>query len=274
MWRCTVVTRLLREFFGYWQPRSCVILNFLPLVDRLPNAWKRAGQSKRRDITSWQYPSASESLFVLHFQVGSCHSPDVSTLDTEYDFVAVVEFLPESDRKQFQLAQKLLRYLAKNGVEQNCLSCNTRLGFLAALKWLVAESQKGRKFLIQFIGHGETTGLSMPDGTTVSWRDISRFLGRIDKDTIAHSVLNMTCCWGINAIKLADHLSHDACFFGVLGPAIPISFHQGYKINTKIYKKMFDRMPVDQILREVNREFGKDILFGITAEGYNNLKNK
>jgi len=211
---------------------------------------------------------------MFRFQRDSCHSLYVSTLDTEYDFVAVVDFLPEADRKRFQLAQKLLRYLAKNGIEQNCLSCNTRLGFLAALQWLAAESKKGRKFLIHFIGHGETTGLCMPDGTTVSWRNISRFLGRIDKDTIAHSVLNMTCCWGINAIKLADHLSLDTCFFGVLGPAIPISFHQGYKINAKIYKKMFDGMPINQILREVNREFGRDILFGITAEGYKILKDK
>ena len=34
-------------------------------------------------------------------------------LNTEYDFVAVVDFLPETDRQKYQLAQKLLRYLAK-----------------------------------------------------------------------------------------------------------------------------------------------------------------
>jgi hypothetical protein len=139
---------------------------------------------------------------------------------------------------------------------------------------MAAESRKGRKFLIQFIRHGETTGLCMPDDTIVSWKLVSKFLGRIDKDTIAHSVLNMTCCWGINVIKLADHLTLDTCFFGVLGPAIEITFPQGYKINTKIYKKMFTGMPINQILREVNQEFGRDILFGITAEGYKTLKNQ
>jgi hypothetical protein len=195
-------------------------------------------------------------------------------LDTEYDFVAVVDFLPEADRKQFQLSQKLLRFLAKNGIEQSCLSCKTRLGFFAALQWLAAESKKGRKFFIQFIGHGETTGLYMPDNTVALWRDISRSLGRLDKDTVAHSVLNMTCCWGLNAIKLADHLALDTCFFGILGPAVPISFRQGYKINTKFYKKMFAGMPINKIIREVNKEFGKEILFGITTEGYRTLKNK
>ena len=211
---------------------------------------------------------------MIRFQGGSEYCQFVDALNTEYDFVAVVDFLPEADRQRYQLAQKLLRYLAKNGIEQNCLSCNTRLGFLAALQWLAAESKRGRKFLIHFIGHGETTGLCMPEGTNISWRDISRFLSQIDKDTISHSVLNMTCCWGINAIKLADHLSMDTCFFGVLGPAIPITFPEGYKINTKIYKKMFDGMPINQILREVNKEFGREILFGITAKGYKHLKGK
>ena len=193
-------------------------------------------------------------------------------LNAEYDFVAIVDFLPEADRKKFQLAQRLVSYLAKNGVEQNCLSCNTRLGFLAALRWMGAESKKGRKFLIQFIGHGEATGLYMPDNTTVSWKHISKSLSRLDKDTLAHSVLNMTCCYGINAIKLADHLTLDTCFFGVLGPAVPIGFHEGYKINTKIYKKMLAGVPINQILREVNNEFGRNILFGITAQGYRTLK--
>ena len=227
-----------------------------------------------QELGSLQLASAAKQLFVIRLHEDSCYFARVNTLNTEYDFVAIVDFLPEADQKKFQLAQKLHRYLGKNGVEQNCLSCKTRSGFLAALQWLASESKKGRKFLIHFIGHGETTGLCMPDGTTVSWGNISKFLGRLDKDTIAHSVLNMTCCWGIHAIKLADNLSLDTCFFGVLGPAIPITFQEGYKINTKIYKKMFDGMPINQILREVNREFGRDILFGITAEGYKFLKNK
>ncbi len=198
----------------------------------------------------------------------------MNALDAEFDFVAVIDFLPETDRNTYQLAQKLIKFLAKNRIEQNCLTCTTRLGFLAALRWLELESKNGKRFFIQFIGHGETTGLNMPDDTMVTWRVISSYLGRIHKDTIAHSVLNMTCCWGLNAIKLADHLSLDTCFFGVLGPAIPITFHQGYKMNTKIYKKLIAGIPINQIIREVNNEFGRQILYGMTAQGYKTLKAK
>ena len=198
----------------------------------------------------------------------------MDSLDTEYDFVAVIDFLPVAQRKQYQLAQNLLRFLAGSGIEQNCLSCTSRLGFLAALRWLAAESQKGRKFLIQFIGHGRTSGLWMPDDTMVSWRDLARLLEHLHEEAISQSVLNMTCCWGINAIKLVDHLSADTCFFGILGPAMEISFREGFKMNTKIYKKMLQGMPINQIIRDVNNEFGREILFGITSQGYRTLKNK
>lgn len=193
-------------------------------------------------------------------------------LEAEYDYVAIIDFLPEADRKRYQLAQKLMAYLAKNGVEQNCLTCRTRKGFFAALQWLAIESSKGRKFTLQFIGHGETNGLDMPDDTLASWKNVGSYLSRICPETISRSVLNMTCCWGINAIKIVDHLPLETCFFGVLGPAREIYFTEGYKLNTKFYKKMFAGTPINKIVTEINGEFGQRILYNITAAGYRKLR--
>jgi hypothetical protein len=195
-------------------------------------------------------------------------------LDAEYDYVAIIDFLPEADRRRHQLAQKLMAYLAKNGVEQNCLTCRTRKGFLTALQWLAIESQKGKKFMLQFIGHGETNGLDMPDDAIASWRQVGALLSRVRPETISRSILNMTCCWGINAIKIADHLPLETCFFGVLGPGREISFTEGYKVNTKLYKKMFAGAPVNQIVAEINNEFGQRILYNITAAGYRKLRKE
>ncbi len=198
------------------------------------------------------------------------------TLNAAYDYVAIVDFLPDADRTQHQLAQRLMKYLAKNGVEQNCLTCNTSGGFVQALRWLAAESQAGRKYFIQFIGHGLVSGLVMPDGKETSWRLTSSLLRKITPETITHSVLNMTCCFGINGIQVANYLTLDNCFFGILGPSLEISFHDGYKLNTKIYKKLLADTPVNQIIREVNQEFsrgrGNEILYGITASGYRDLR--
>ena len=85
-------------------------------------------------------------------------------LDTDNDFVAIIDFLPHADRTTHRLSQKLMTYLAKNGIEQNCITCDTRLALLTALKWLAAQSQKGKKFLLQFVGHDGLNGLETPLG--------------------------------------------------------------------------------------------------------------
>lgn len=189
-------------------------------------------------------------------------------LNVEYDFVAVVDFLPEAEREKYQISQKLLSYLAQNGIEQNCLSCNSTIGFKAALIWLAGKSREGSRFLIHFIGHGAPDGLVMPDQSVMKWSAIAKLLAKMDTKAISHSILNMTSCWGVNAIKLADHLPEDVCFFGVLGPAIEIGFREGQKINTKVYKKLFSGFTINQIISDVNKEFGRQILFGLTADGY------
>jgi len=134
-------------------------------------------------------------------------------------------------------------------------------------------SKKGDRFLLQLIGHGdqERIGLFMPDDKVATWKEISAVMEKIYPNTISQCVLNMTCCWGIHGIKITDHLTPAASFFGLLGPARAILFTEGYKLNTKIYKKLFAGVHINQIIREVNNEFGKDILFGITAKGYREL---
>ena len=53
-----------------------------------------------------------------------------------------------------------------------------------------------------------------------------------------------------------------------------ISFTEGYKVNTKLYKKMFAGAPVNQIVAEINNEFGQRILYNITAAGYRKLRKE
>jgi hypothetical protein len=49
---------------------------------------------------------------------------------------------------------------------------------------------------------------------------------------------------------------------------VPISPREGYKINTKVYKKLIANTHINQIIREVNQEFAKNLLYGITSGGY------
>lgn len=209
---------------------------------------------------------ACEPQFQETVQVG------MGTLNTTYDYVAVIDFLPAQDRKSWRLSQRLLSYLAKQGIEQKWRMCDSRKEFSEALLGLAALSRRGLRFLLHFVGHGTPDGLTMPDGKMATWVYISGFLQKIHRDTMSQCVLNMTCCWGIHGVKMAEHLDPGGRFFGIIGPAVPISPRVGYKINTKVYRKLIANTPINQIIREVNQEFAKNLLFGITSGGYMALK--
>jgi len=196
----------------------------------------------------------------------------VNTLEVEYDVVAVVDFLPQADRDSWRLSQQLRRYIEKQRYAVKPIDCDSRKEFLLALQWLAAKSKDGFKFLLHLVGHGDAGGLCMPDNKLATWQHISGFLRKIEKDSIAHSVLNMTCCWGLHGIKIVNFLDLDECFFGVVGPATEISPREGYKINTKFYAKLSAGTPINRIIHEVNQEFGRELLFCITAAGYKRLK--
>lgn len=196
----------------------------------------------------------------------------MNKLDTTYDYVAVVDFLSAQDRKTWRLSQRLLSYLAKQGIEQKWRMCDSREEFSESLLGLASLSRRGLKFLLHFVGHGAPNGLTMPDGKMASWKYISVLLQKIHPDTMSECVLNMTCCWGIHGVKIAEELDLGGRFFGIIGPAAPISPREGYKINTKVYTKLIASIPINQIIREVNQEFGRSLLFGITSEGYIRLK--
>jgi hypothetical protein len=196
----------------------------------------------------------------------------LNKLDTTYDFVAVIDFLPAQDRKAWRLSQRLLSFLSKHDVEQKSRMCDSCKEFSDSLLGLASLSRRGVKFLLHFVGHGTLDGLSMPDGKIASWTYIGGFLNKIHPDTMSQAVLNMTCCWGIHGVKMAEQLDPERRFFGIIGPAVAISPREGYKINTKVYTKLIASTPINQIIREVNQEFGRTVLFGITSEGYIRLK--
>jgi hypothetical protein len=196
----------------------------------------------------------------------------MNTLEVEYDFVAVIDFLPQADRASWRLSHQLHRYIEKQRYAVNRIDCDSRKEFRLALPWLAAKSKSGSKFLLHFVGHGDVGGLCMPDGKLATWRQISGFLQKIESESIAHSILNMTCCWGLHGIKIVDYLDLDDCFFGIVGPATEISPREGYKINAKFYGKLAAGTLINRIVHEVNHEFGRELLFCITAAGYKRLK--
>ncbi|SRR6266446_1167379 len=89
-------------------------------------------------------------------------------LDTEFDYVAIVDFLPPSDRKSERTSEKLGNLLNRNHILWHRLTCHSKKSLISALLWLATESKSGRIFAIHFVGHGDPKGLVMPDDSNVN----------------------------------------------------------------------------------------------------------
>jgi hypothetical protein len=195
-------------------------------------------------------------------------------LDASYDFVAIVDFLPRADRPTEAISTRLSELLQKNGYLTSVQNCDTKQEFIKALLTLANASKKGMIFPIHLVGHGLPEGLVMPDTDLVlNWSVIAPAFRQFAPSGLRQTILNMSCCSGINGAMITNHLPQDK-FFGIIGPGKEIPFRTAYKINAKFYKKMMAGTSVNTILREIRNEFGKDILFGITSHGYQRLHAK
>jgi hypothetical protein len=193
-------------------------------------------------------------------------------LDVTYDFVAIVDFLPVGQRRAYGLSERLCRLLERNRIVWERADCATAQGFVGALLNFAHQSKKERSFALQFIGHGETDGLVMPDGKLLRWVNIAPVFRQFNPRILGGCILNLSCCFGLHGIKLTDHLPEAERFFGLLGPARRIGFGEALKINSKVYRKWASGKRINDIIREVNKEFGESVLYGLTTSGYHALK--
>lgn len=84
-------------------------------------------------------------------------------------------------------------------------------------------------------------------------------------------LLNMSTCYGLHAIKSVDIRSKKKPFFAVIGAKYELEIADALDINRKFYDKLITGMDISQIVPKVNEEKGKELLFSISAEGYQQL---
>jgi len=190
----------------------------------------------------------------------------------ENDFVAIIDFLPSADRKAMQVSQKLFQLLTAERIRAAYMPCETSAQFAASFNWLGARSKEGRIFIIHLIGHGTVNGLVMPHGAVVAWKNLSPLFLKLDPAVVRKCFLNLSCCRGINGIKLNDHLPASSTFFGVIGPSRDISPTEAIKMNAMFYRKMIQGRKINRIIDDINQRFTHQIIYGLTSAGYRRLK--
>ncbi len=193
-------------------------------------------------------------------------------LDVEYDFVAVIDGLPPVDRAAFDLSREITSMLEGEGISCRVLDSASLASARGALDRLEQDSKAGKRFALHFVGHGNANGVGVgPE--FMDWKELGSRLVPVNTAMSGALIVNMTSCRGVHGIKSTQLSSSGDPFFGIVGAAQVLSVADAHKINRSFYAKWFSGTPINTIVHEINTEFGYDILFCASSEGYRSLND-
>ena len=195
-------------------------------------------------------------------------------LSTDYDYVVIIDFLNETESRSFEISVKLAEYLKNNKVSSFKYKPKNLQGFRDIFSDLKNGELKGKAFLLHFVGHGSKDGihiLNFSEENLVSWKELAGLICQFPEKVQQQLLLNLSCCFGLNVIKVLNYLNDETGFFGALGSNREITPQEAKKLNTKFYKKMLNGQTVNRIIDNINQEFGEDLFYGITSFGYRTI---
>ena len=175
-------------------------------------------------------------------------------LDVEYDLVAVIDGLPEAERKKFDMSVSLTDFLGREGLNQQVAKCNTKRGLVRALMHFLRRAAAGEKFCLHFICHGNRCGLYLRAmGEFISWGEFRAFLMKINGAMDGQLVVNMTSCEGLHGIKIVDPNQDDVPFFGLIGPKEKISKPDTTRASEMFYCGQLAGKTIPGVVDEINK---------------------
>jgi hypothetical protein len=188
------------------------------------------------------------------------------SLNVDYDFIGIIDCLCEQQRKEYHITSDLKLILSEAGVQHIVANVDNLSGLENALDRFKGEAIAGKKFALHFVAHGNTNGIGTSD-EFCSWEKLSSILQEINEAADGTLILNMSTCMGLHGIKIT-RLKGRHPFFGLIGCNDKLQFADALKANRIFYRKWLEGMPIQQIVPETNSELGKELLFNISAEGY------
>jgi len=201
----------------------------------------------------------------------------MNKLDVEYDLVFIIDCLPRRDRNRWAVSQKLIDFLAANGVNQQLASCENKKQVFEALEYITKQVEKGIKVCLHLVSHGNQYGLLIESvSERILWHELRPYLYNLNLKSSNTLIVNMTSCKGINGAKIIDPDENDYPFYGLIGCSKDLYFKVGRMINEKFYSKLIEGKNISVIIDEIQKEMRikgvVDMLYGISSQGYRNLK--
>lgn len=199
--------------------------------------------------------------------------PEPATkLEVEYDFVAIVDGLPENERQNSRISDRLQKLVEDLSFSCERADCNTKRGFIAALQHFRDRARSQKKFCLHFVSHGSESGLWLKSsGESIEWREFRRFIGGINAAMGGSLVLNMSTCEGLHGIKIVDAEQEDLPFFGLIGASRILFPDEAMRLNERFYSGLAAGNLIQVVIQEISQDPGGEVLNCITAAVYKRL---
>ncbi|MBL0865103.1 hypothetical protein G5647_01620 [Pectobacterium carotovorum] len=190
-------------------------------------------------------------------------------LNSSYNAVFIIDFLPETDRNKYKITDKLKQTLDNELLPVAAAFPNNKDELIFSFNQMRDWTKEGTKYFLQFVGHGCEYGIEV-GSEIVAWKDLAEHLEEVNALSNNTLLLNMSTCKGINAVK-ATASDGEYPFFGVIGATENLLVEHAIQINEKLYKKMMEGKSLQNIIPEINTELNKEVLFIFSAEGFRML---
>jgi len=198
----------------------------------------------------------------------------MKNLDVNYDYVCIIDCLPQSQRDKYKISEDLGSFLDKKGINKFRCSCNSKIAVKEAFDYLLKEADKGIKFLLQIVSHGTENGLFIEDtNDDILWCELCAQLQKLNNKMSNTLIVNMTSCRGLNGAKIVDISETNYPFFGLIGCARDLYVWEGKIVNELFYEGLIDNQKINELIPQIQQELKKqgttdNVVYCITSEGY------
>ena len=197
--------------------------------------------------------------------------PENHAIDVEYDLIAIVDGLPQSERNKWRLSKKLADHLADRGVRQETAQCQNRVGIEKSFAHFLEHARAGKRFAMHFVCHGNADGLELKaTGEFIRWPELTEDLRTINDAMGGQLTVNMSSCRGLHGVRIVSG-DGGLPFFGLVGPKEKIQAETAERVSRMYYDYQLEGMKVDEAVQQINADEGKELLYCVPARVYQSI---
>ena len=191
---------------------------------------------------------------------------DAQQLAATFDFVLILDALPQTDRDALRTSQMLTDFLRMHRVESKLAQCRDSRHVLRYLRLFANMARSGERFLLHIVSHGTEGGLWLEASMErLAWSELTEPLSAINSAMNDAFVVNITSCFGASGIDIVDPEVTSDPFFGLIGSSREIDGAEAISINSEFYRSLIASEDVPSAVAAVNQAMQEEVIFARPA---------